>query len=70
MYIESVNFNNYTYAYKGKREGEGGERVGGGVFTFWRKTDNSVFLHFYGRMQGGFGRRMRKACIYAFRHTE
>ncbi len=68
--MESMNFNNCICSYKNEREGEGWERVGGEVFTFLWNCDNSVFFTFLWKNVGGFGWRVRKACIYAFRHTE
>jgi len=50
--------------------GWGRERVGGGFWTFIGNCDNRIFGLFYGKMWEGLGRRVRKACIYAFMHTE
>jgi len=46
--------------YEGEREGVGGRGLEARFFTFWWKRDNSIFLHFYGRVWEGLGEKVAK----------
>jgi hypothetical protein len=46
--------------YEGEREGVGGRGLEVRFSTFWWKDDNSVFLHFCGRVWKRLGGRVAK----------